>query len=159
MFYMAEAAVLGRRLGIVTPLTERLMVRRVPEQRLVALVRRDMINNRRLYDQSMTRALCAAGIRCEKRRPVSLPPRPVSAFSRSAALAVVFAVAVAGCPLMHGAVAPRCEFRATGMCAWMWRAIWHLVCSPVMRRTRGEGPARRVEVLPGYYFTGSNDTG
>ena len=56
MFYMAEAAVLGRRLGIVTPLTERLMVRRVPEQRLVALVRRDMINNRRLYQQSMTRA-------------------------------------------------------------------------------------------------------
>jgi len=73
LFYMAEAAVLFGRLYVVTRLTERLMVRRVPEQRLVALVRRDMINNSRLYQQSMTRAFNTQRIRRKERRAVSLP--------------------------------------------------------------------------------------
>jgi len=73
LFYMTEAAVLFGRLDVVTRLTERLMVRRVPEQRLVALVRRDMINNSRLYQQSMTRAFNTQRIRRKERRAVSLP--------------------------------------------------------------------------------------
>jgi len=70
---MSEPAVLFGCLGIMTRFAERLMIRLVPKQSLIALVRRDMINNSRLYQQSMTRAFNTQRIRRKERRAVSLP--------------------------------------------------------------------------------------
>ena len=83
--WIAKPAVLPRRLGVMAALAQRLPVRLVPKQRLIALVRDDVIHHRGWHDTPVTLAQGAQRVRCQEHCSCPPPARAVAPGSGTAA--------------------------------------------------------------------------
>lgn len=100
---------LDGRLATVAAATERLMVRRVPEERVVALVRDDVIDDRRRHDATDETAESAERVRTKEGVRVSTPACVIAALSAGPAVRILVSSLLA---LVVAAAAPASEARA-----------------------------------------------
>lgn len=89
---MAEPAVFGRRLAIVTGLAQRLVIGRVPHESMVATMRRDVVDNGCGFDAPGITAPNAQRMRLQERDAVPLPARRVTPLGCRAALGILLAL-------------------------------------------------------------------